>query len=79
MPDDFFVGLEKKHQSEKRYHKSSFQYDQMRDGYVYPEGRNLKRYREMERQGKRPFIIYRGESCKGCVVNEECTPGPTRG
>ena len=43
IPDDFFLALEKKDQSEKRYHKSNFQYDQMRDVYICPEGRNLRR------------------------------------
>ena len=27
IPDDFFVALDKKDKSEKRYHKSNFQYD----------------------------------------------------
>jgi transposase len=78
MPDDFFLTLEKKDQSQKRYHKCNFQYDQMRDVYICPEGRNLKRYQEMKRQGKPSFIIYRGKSCKGCAVKEECTTGPAR-
>ena len=78
IPDDFFLVLEKKDQSEKRYHKSNFQYDQTRDVYICPEGRYLKRYQEMKRQGKPPFIIYRGKSCKGCAVKEECTKGPAR-
>jgi transposase len=78
IPDDFFLALEKKDQSEKRYHKCNFQYDQIRDIYICPEGKNLKRYQEMKRLGKPPFIIYRGESCKGCAVKEECTTGPAR-
>jgi len=78
MPDDFFAALEKKDQSEKRYHKSNFQYDQIRDVYICPEGKNLRRLQEMKRQGKPPFIIYRGESCKGCAVKEECTKGSAR-
>ena len=78
MPDDFFLALEKKDQSEKRYRKCNFRYDEMRDVYICPEGRNLKRYQEMKRQGKPPFIIYRGKSCKGCAVKEECTTGPAR-
>jgi len=78
IPDDFFVVLEKKDESEKRYHKSNFQYDQMRDMYICPEGQNLKRYQEMKRKGKPPLIIYRGKFCKGCAVKEECTKGPAR-
>ncbi len=78
IPDDFFVALEKKDESEKRYHKSNFQYDQTRDVYIFPECRNLKRYQKMERKGKPPFIVYRGQSCRGCAVKEECTKGPVR-
>jgi transposase len=78
IPDDFFLALEKKDQAEKRYHKSNFQYDQTRDVYICPEGRNLRRYQELKRQGKPPFVIYRGESCRGCAVKEVCTTGPAR-
>ena len=78
IPDDFFVALEKKDESEKRYHKSNFRYDQTRDVYICPEGKDLKRYQEMKRKGKPPFIIYRGKFCKGCAVKEECTTGPVR-
>jgi transposase len=78
MPDDFFAALEKRDQSEKRYHKCNFQYDQARNVYICPEGKSLKRYQEMQRRGKPPFVIYRGESCKGCAVKEECTTGPAR-
>jgi len=78
MPDDFFEALEKKEQTEKRYHKSNFRYDQERNVYICPEGRNLRRFQELKRQGKPPFIIYRGESCRGCAVKMECTRGPAR-
>ena len=73
-----FLALEKKDQSEKRYHKCNFQYDQIRDVYICAEGKNLKRYQEIKRLGKPPFIIYRGESCKGCAVKAECTTGSAR-
>jgi transposase len=78
MPDDFFEALDKKEQAEKRYHKSNFRYDQTRNVYICPEGKNLRRYQEMKRQGKPPFIIYRGETCNGCAVKNECTRGPAR-
>jgi hypothetical protein len=32
----------------------------------------------MKRKGKPLFIIYRGESCKGCAVKRECTKHPAR-
>lgn len=78
IPDNFFEALEKKEKAEKRYHKSNFRYDQTRDVYICPEGKNLRRYQEMKRQGKPPLIIYRGESCRGCAVKKECTRGPAR-
>jgi transposase len=78
IPDDFFVVLEKKDESEKRYHKSNFRYDRMRDEYICPEGQNLKRYQEVKRKEKPPLIIYRGKFCKGCAVKQRCTTGPAR-
>jgi transposase len=78
MPDDFFEVLEKKEEAGKRYHKSNFRYAQARDVYICPEGKNLKRFQELKRPGKPPFIIYRGESCRGCAAKRECTRGPAR-
>ena len=78
MPDNFLEVLDKKEESEKRYHKSNFRYDQIGDVYICPEGRNLRRLQEMKRQGKPPLIIYRGESCRVCAVKRECTQGPAR-
>jgi transposase len=78
MPDDFFEALDKKEQAEKRYHKSNFRYNQSRDVYICPEGRNLRRFQELKRQDKPPLIIYRGESCRRCAVKRECTRGPAR-
>ena len=78
IPDDFFEVLEKKKQTEKRYHKSNFRYDQAKDVYICPEGKNLRRLQELKRQGKPPFVIYRGESCRGCAMKGECTRGPAR-
>jgi len=78
MPDDFLEALDRKEEAEKRYHKSNFRYDQMRDIYICPEGRNLRRLQELKREGKPPMIIYRGESCRGCAVRRKCTRGPAR-
>jgi transposase len=78
IPDDFFLALENKDKSEKRYHKSNFQYEQTRDVYICPEGQILKRYQEMKRRGKLAFIVYRGKACKGCAAKERCTSGPAR-
>ena len=78
MPDDFLEALDRKEEAEKRNHKSNFRYDQMRDIYICPEGRNLRRLQELKREGKPPMIIYRGESCRGCVVKGN-VPGARRG
>jgi transposase len=78
MPDNFLEALDKKEEGEKRYHKSNFHYDRIRDVYICPEGKNLRRLQEMKRRGKPVLIIYRGESCKGCAVKRECTRGPAR-
>lgn len=78
IPDDFLEALDRKEEVEKRYHKSNFRYDQMGDVYICPEGKNLRRLQELKREGKPPLIIYRGESCRQCVVKKECTRGPAR-
>jgi len=78
IPDDFLEALDRKKEAEKRYHKSNFRYDQMGDVYICPEGKNLRRLQELKREGKPPLIIYRGESCRQCVVKKECTRGPAR-
>jgi transposase len=78
IPDDFFIALENRDESEKRYHKSNFQYDEIRDMYICPEGRELKRYQEMKRKGRVSLIVYRGKFCKGCAAKEACTKGPAR-
>ncbi|HAZ31349.1 MAG TPA: hypothetical protein DCY61_01405 [Dehalococcoidia bacterium] len=49
----------------------------MRDNYICPEG-ELKRWTEHKREGKPPLVLYRGESCRECVVRKQCTTGETR-
>jgi len=78
MPDDFIVALDQKDKFEKMYHKTNFRYDQVRDVYVCPEGRDLKRYQVMKRKGRVSFIVYRGKFCKGCTAKTACTKGPAR-
>ena len=50
----------------------------MGDVYICPEGKKLRRLQELKREGKPPFIIYRGESCRQCVLKNECTRGSGR-
>jgi hypothetical protein len=44
MPDNFLEALDEKEENEKRYHKSNFHYDEVRDTYICPEGQQLKRW-----------------------------------
>jgi len=76
MPDNFLESLDKKEENEKRYHKSNFLYGEMRDTYICPEGKELKRWAEQKREGKPSLLLYRGESCRECAVKERFT---TRG
>jgi len=78
MPDNFLEALDEKEEGEKRYHKSNFRYDEVRDAYICLEGKRLKRWAEQKREGKPPLIVYRGESCRECPVRERCTKGETR-
>jgi transposase len=78
MPDNFLEVLDGKEGGERRYHKSNFQYDEGRDVYVCPEGKDLKRWAEQKRDGKPSLILYRGESCRECPVRERCTTGEAR-
>jgi len=78
MPDNFLEALDEKEEGEKRYHKSNFRYDEARDTYICPEGKELKRWSEQKRERKPPLIVYRGESCRECPIRERCTRGETR-
>jgi len=78
MPDNFLEVLDEKEESEKRYHKSNFCYDEVRDTCICPEGKELKRWAEQKREGKPPLLLYRGESCRECAVRERCTTGEVR-
>jgi len=78
MPDNFLEALDGKEEGEKRYHKSNFRYDEVRDTYICPGGKELKRWAEQKREEKPPLIVYRGESCRECLVRERFTRGETR-
>ncbi len=78
MPDNFLEALDEKEEGEKWYHKSNFRYNEARDTYTCPEGNELKRWAEQKREGKPSLIVHRGESCRECAVEEQCTRGETR-
>ena len=56
----------------RRYSKDKFRYDEERDVYVCPEGKELRYWRMDRTCGSR---LYRGERCKGCPVLKECVRG----
>lgn len=78
MPDNFLEALDGKEESEKRYNKGNFRYDEERDVYICPEGHELKRWQEQKREGKTPLILHRGEACKECAVRGSYTAGEAR-
>jgi transposase len=78
MPDNFLESLDEKEENEKRYRKSNFRCDEVRDTYICPEGKELKRWAEQKREGKPSLLLYRGESCRECAVKERCTTGEVR-
>ena len=78
LPDNFLKALDAKEEGAKRYHKSNFRYDEARDIYVCPPGKELSRWTEQKRDGKPPLVVYRGESCGECPVKEQCTRGEAR-
>ncbi len=49
MPDNFLEVLDEGEEGERRYHKSNFRYDGVRDTYICPEGEELKRWTEHKR------------------------------
>jgi hypothetical protein len=40
----------------------------MRDTFMCPEGKDLRRWVEQRRDGKPPVLLYRRESCRECAV-----------
>jgi len=78
VPDNLLSALDEKEEGEKRYHKSKFQYDEERDIYLCPEGKDLKQWAKRKRKGKPLLVLYRGESCRGCSVKERCTARKAR-
>jgi hypothetical protein len=78
MPDNFLESLDEKEENEKRYHKGNFCCDEVRDTYICPEGKELKRWAGQKREEKSSLLLYRGESCMECVVKERCTTWEVR-
>ncbi len=69
---------DRKGETDKRYQKSNFRYDEERDIYVCPEGKHLNRWTEQRQEGQILYLLYRGESCGECAVREWCTKAKAR-
>ena len=77
IPDNKIESLDEKEESEKRYDKSNFTYDETSDQYICPEGKILTPYSKIKRKEKE-LTIYRGTDCNSCPVKNKCTKAETR-
>lgn len=83
IPDNKIESLDEKEESEKRYDKSNFAYDEKSNQYACPEGKTLTPYtkttcaRKGERKEKE-LTIYRGTDCDSCPVKTKCTKAKAR-
>jgi transposase len=82
IPDQYFEKVKRgEYRSpEQRYHKDNFKYDSERDVYLCPEGKELRFYKERNRDKgvRRKQRVYRGRLCSGCPVLGQCTGGRYR-
>lgn len=77
IPDNKLESLDGKEESEKRYDKSNFVYNEYADQYSCPEGKILASYTET-RQNGREQTIYHGTDCSGCPVKTRCIKAQAR-
>lgn len=83
IPDNKIESLDEKKESETRYDKSNFIYDEESDQYICPEGKTLTPYtkttcaRKGERK-ERELTVYRGTECGICPVKAKCTKAKIR-
>ncbi len=83
IPDNKIESLDEKEESETRYDKSNFTYDEESDQYICPEGKALTPYtkttctRKGERK-ERVITVYRGTECGNCPVKSKCTKAKIR-
>ena len=83
IPDQYFEKV--KHgeyqKEENKYHKENFRYDEERDVYICPEGKELLFYKERDSEGgviPRKQWIYKGGDCVRCSVSAQCTKARSR-
>lgn len=55
-----------------RFPIEEFKYEKQRDEYLCPGGRRLKRWK-VRRDERKNQVIYRSQSCKGCLLKSKCT------
>ena len=77
IPDNKIESLDEKEESEKRYDKSNFSYDENADCYHCPESKTLTPYSKIKRKEKE-LTIYRGTECGSCPVRDKCTKAEAR-
>jgi transposase len=77
IPDNKLESLNEKEESEKRYDKSNFVYDEEAGQYICPEGKHLVSHSKIEKKG-REVTVYRGTDCEGCPVRKKCTKTQAR-
>lgn len=78
IPDQYLAKRKQgEYEQEKHhYHSENFVYDQRKDSYFCPEGKELKPYKgRHSNRGvrKRRQVIYKGVACDGCKVRHLCT------
>ena len=83
IPDHYFRELKRGEykRAEKKYHKENFQYNEERDIYICPEGKELQFYKHQHRDKgvtKNKYRIYRGMECSGCPALTKCTEAKYR-
>lgn len=63
----------------QEFRKSQFQYDELNDGYICPQGHLLKAYKTKHYPSEETtFRRYRNiEACSNCPMKEKCSNGKT--
>jgi len=62
-----------KRSTKGRYGKKQFRYDEQRDIYICPEGRELYRYGSVLKKRGQNCVCYRCKECDQCKRRAECT------
>ncbi len=64
-------------QSEKKFPKSSFAYDERTDSYRCPQGEQLQPRNRYQGSDKYPaYVVYGTKACEDCPLKSRCTKSP---